>query len=166
MKNAASEYMRPFELPAQRFSEPILRICRVPPRCSARQPRAHPPELNVEEKPTDAPMPDDAPTEPVPALGDATPHDEPKLREYQVDDTYNFHEEIDAEIGDRLEVDWEGEELHDGDGDHMMATLVNVLQTAGVAVGDAAEYAVQIVKNRNVSPTTIGQPYTPTFFEA
>ena len=48
----------------------------------------------------------------------------------------------------------------------MMAALVNVLQTACVAVGNAAEYAVQITKNRKVSPITIGKPYNPALFEA
>ena len=46
-----------------------------------------------------------------------------------------------------------------------MATLINVLQTNGVGVGDAAEYAVRIMKNRHVSPITIGQLYNPTMFE-
>ena len=55
----------------------------------------------------DAPMPADAPTEPPPDIGNDTLHDEPKLHEYQADDTYNFHGEIDSELGDRLEVDWE-----------------------------------------------------------
>ena len=96
-------------------------------------------QLNEEEKSTDVPVPNDAPTEPLPDIGNATPHDEPKAHEDQLDDTYNFHEEVDAEISDRLDVDWEGEELHDADGDHVMATLVNVMQTTGVAVGDAVE---------------------------
>ena len=102
-----------------------------------RKPREPPAEPNPEDKPKDVEMPEDAPSEPLPTP--ATPHDEPNIPEDQIDDTYNFHEEIDAEIGDRLDVDWEGEELHDGDGDHVMATLINVLQTTGVAVGDAAE---------------------------
>ena len=110
-------------------------------------------------------MAEDASTEPLPDIGNETPHDEPTVHEYQVDDTFNFHEEVDEELGDQLDVDWDGDQWNNGDGDHVMATLVNVLQTTGVAVGGAAECAVHITKNRTVSPVTIGQPHNPTMFE-
>ena len=45
-----------------------------------------------------------------------------------------------------------------------MSTLINVLQTNGVAVGDAVEYAVRAVKNRSVAPISFGD-YQPTLFE-
>ena len=118
-------------------------------------------DANVDDKPADAPMADGAPTEPLPDIADATPNDEPTVHDYNVEDTFNFHEEINAELGDGLDVDWDNEPLHDGDGDHVMATLVNVLQTTSVAVGDAAEYAVHIMKNRTAFPVTIGKPYNP-----
>lgn len=130
-----------------------------------RKPRDPPIEATVDEKPVDEPMVDDAPTEPLPDIGDTTPHVEPNKNEYQVDDTFNFHEEVDEELGDQLEVDWDGDQLHDGDGDHIMATLMNVLQTNGVSVGDAAEYAVHIMKNSKVSPVALGESYNPTMFE-
>ena len=74
-------------------------------------------------------------------------------------------EEVNQDIDDQLEVDWQGDDLRDGDGEHMMATLANVLQTNGIAVGDAVAYAVNVVKNRSPSLVALGEAYRPTFFE-
>ena len=109
-------------------------------------------------------MPLDVPSEPI-EMQDDTPHDDSNVHEYQVDDTYNFHEEIDEDLTNNLEVDWDEGELRDSDGDHVMATIVNVLQTNGVSIGDAVEYGLRMVKNRLVSPINMGKPYNPTVFE-
>ena len=44
-------------------------------------------DANADDKPADAPMADDAPTEPLPDIADATPHDEPTVHDYNVEDT-------------------------------------------------------------------------------
>ena len=117
-----------------------------------------------EENNADVPMPLDVPSEPI-EMQDDTPHDDSNVHEYQVDDTYNFHEEIDEDLTNNLEVDWDEGELRDSDGDHVMATIVNVLQTNGVSIGDAVEYGLRMVKNRLDSPINMGKPYNPTVFE-
>ena len=66
---------------------------------------------------------------------DTTPHDEPE--QVMVEDTQHFCEEIDKAMGDSFEVDWTGGELHDPDSDHVMTSMIDVLQTLGVSAGDA-----------------------------
>ena len=126
-----------------------------------KDPQVEPPP--PDDKMGDVPMPDDAPTEPL--VDTTTPHAEPNHGDNYVDDTYNFHEEVDQALDDGIEVDWHGDTLYDGDGDHVMSTLVDVLQTNGVSVGDAVEYAMNVVKNRSASPISMGKPYNPALFE-
>ena len=130
-----------------------------------RKPRDPPPDPPPEEKIEDVPMPTDAPSEPIDIQIDTPHNDEPTVHEYQVDDTFNFHEEIDEDLGNNIEVDWDEEELRDSDGDHVMSTMINVLQTNGVSLGDAVEYVVRMMKKRIISPINMGKPYNPTLFE-
>ena len=126
----------------------------------SRDPPVHEPP--ADERIDDIAMPDDAPTEPLVNMDADTPHDEPD-QDLPWDDTHDFYQEVDQDgIGD---VDWSGDRLHDGDGDHMMSTLISVLQTNGVAVGDAVEYAVHVMKNRSATPISTGVNYQPTLFE-
>ena len=110
----------------------------------------------------------DAPQVPLPSMDDVvatdTPNDEPT--NVEVDDTYNFHEEVDADLGADIDVDWDGGDLHDPSNDHMMASLIDVLQSVGVSVGDAVSYAVTVVKDRvPISVVSTEHSYNPTFFE-
>ena len=110
----------------------------------------------------------DAPQVPLPSMDDVvatdTPNDEPT--NVEVDDTYNFHEEVDADLGADIDVDWAGGDLHDPSNDHMMASLVDVLQSVGVPVGDAVSYAVTVVKDRvPISVVSTEHSYNATFFE-
>lgn len=82
------------------------------------------------------------------------------------EDTKNFHAEVNQDAEDPLEVDGQGAELSDPGNDHMMSSLVDVLQTLGVSVGDATAYAVNVVKDRiPISPIHNGAGYSPTFLE-
>ena len=135
-------------------------------RTATKARKSHDPSIELphpEERHGDAPMLEDAPTEPL--INPATSHDETIDDDFQVDDTYNFHEEVNQELDNGLEVEWDGELLHDPDGDHMMSTLINVLQTNGVSIGDAVEYAVHVMKSRPVRPVSMGKTYNPTLFE-
>ena len=123
------------------------------------------PEANpVEAQPTL----DEAPTEPLVEMADiepdVTPRNEPE--QVMVEDTQHFYEEVDKAMGDSLEVDWTGGELHDPDNDHVMSSMIDVLQTVGVSVGDATAYATMVIKDRApISAVQAGQQYDPTFFE-
>ena len=101
---------------------------------------------------------EDAPTE---ILGEGvveTPHDdEPTM----VDDTYRFYEEV----NDDLDVDWQGDEIEDTGNDHLMSSMVDVLQTLGVSASDAVAYSVNVVKNRRPQPVQFGDVYNPTMME-
>ena len=127
-------------------------------------PRRKPPTTDIAEQ---VPNINDAPDEPLIPMDDAddaTPHDEPN--DVEIGDTFNFHEEVDQALGDDLEVDWDGAELHDTSNDHLMSSLVDVLQTSGVPVAEAVAYAVRIVKD--IPPSTSlahVKSYNPTFFE-
>ena len=100
---------------------------------------------------------DDEPNVPPP-----TPVSAPEPRMADVGDTFGFHDVVDS---DDLDVEWTGPDLVDGDGDHMMSSLISVLQTNGVSVGDAVSFAVNVVKSRPPTPTAFGAPYNPTLFE-
>ena len=111
---------------------------------------------------------DEAPTEPLVEMADiepdVTPRNEPE--QVMVEDTQHFYEEVDKAMGDSLEVDWTGGELHDPDNDHVMSSMIDVLQTVGVSVGDATAYATMVIKDRApISAVQAGQQYDPTFFE-
>ena len=102
---------------------------------------------------------DDAPTT---LMGDdvvdTTPHvNEPTM----IDDTSQFFEDV----NDALDVDWQGEELEDPEGDHLMSSMVDVLQTLGISASDAVAYSVDMVKNRPLRPVQYGHPYNPTMME-
>ena len=61
---------------------------------------------------------------------------------------------------------WTGGELHDPDNDHVMSSMIDVLQTVGVSVGDATAYATMVIKDRApISAVQAGQQYDPTFFD-
>ena len=81
------------------------------------------------------------------------------------DDTHNFHETVDADIEDVLDVDWTGPDLADDDHTMSMSSLVDVLQTLGVTAVDAVAYSVSVVKDRPLLKTQVGTSYNPTFFE-
>lgn len=74
--------------------------------------------------------------------------------------------QVDQDVEDPLDVDWQDAELVDPDNDQMMSSLVDVLQTLGVSVGDATAYALNVVKDRiPISAIHNGASYNPTFFE-
>ena len=79
----------------------------------------------------------------------------------ELDDTTHFHDEA----NDDLDVEWKGEDLHDAADEHMVTPLIDVLQTLGVNVVDSVACGVNVIKHRQVLPTTFGQDYNPTFFE-
>ena len=126
-------------------------------RTTTRNRRGRPTEEPVD----DQPIPEEPPTESLVPMDDNTPNEyEPIV---VVEDTSNFHEEVDEDQD--LEVEWEGDALHDGDGDHIMSLLVNVLQTNGVSASDAVGFAVNVIKDRIIMPVTATSAYNPTFFE-
>ena len=87
-----------------------------------------------------------------------TPHeDEPTM----FDDTSRF----DWEVNDVLDVDWQGDDLEDAEGDRLMASMVEVLQTRGVSASDAVAYSVKAVKNRRPQSIKFGTVYNPTRME-
>lgn len=116
-----------------------------------REPELPQPDNEMDDKP-DA---NDAPTEPL------VDTDVEPLRTSDMEDTYDFYQEVDR----AQEVDWQGEDLMEYDGDHLMTPLVDVLQTLGVSAADATMYAVQVIKNQPKRPTQFGSEYQPTFFE-
>ena len=70
-----------------------------------RKSRDPPEDPPPEEKLEDVPMPADAPSDPI-DIQIETPHDdEPTVHEYQVDDTFDVHEEVDEDLGNDIEVD-------------------------------------------------------------
>ena len=95
---------------------------------------------------------DDAPMEPIDDT--AQTQDAPVINESDdMLDTTNFYEEVNAETGhadNDIEVEYEGEDLHDGAEDHVMTALMDVLQTLGVSAADSANYGASMVKNRPV----------------
>ena len=115
----------------------------------------------MDDRIDDHPVLEEAPTQPLEPMDDNTPNEhEPNI---VIEDTSNFHEEVDADQD--LEVEWEGDGLHDGDGDHIMSMLVNVLQTNGVSATEAVAFAVNVIKDRTIMPVTASNGYNPTFFE-
>ena len=115
----------------------------------------------MDDRIDDHPVLEEAPTQPLEPMDDNTPNEhEPDI---VIEDTSNFHEEVDADQD--LEVEWEGDGLHDGDGDHIMSMLVNVLQTNGVSATEAVAFAVNVIKDRTIMPVTASNGYNPTFFE-
>ena len=54
----------------------------------------------------------------------STPNDEPNNG--HLEDTYNFHEEVDQARNDDIEVDWNGADLNDPDDDHLMVSMVDI----------------------------------------
>ena len=133
-------------------------------RTQTRSKKIKDPDPPIVNEPMDAQANlDDAPNEPLSGMNDVhndptSYDDEPKMN--SVDDTHDFYKEVD----DALEVDWNGPEVEENDGDHVMASLVDVLQTIGVSAADAVAYSVRAVKNRQ-SITGFGTPYNPTVFE-
>ena len=80
-------------------------------------------------------------------------------------DTSNFHDEVNADMGGDLEIDYDGDEVEDPN-DHVMSPIMDVLQTLGVSAADSANYCVKVIKDRlPVQQTSFGEPYNPTFFE-
>ena len=122
-------------------------------------------------EPAVVPMAEDAPAEPLTPMADEIPDVEPNIppptptsepRMADVGDTTDFHDVVND---DDLVMEWTGPDLVDGDGDHMMSSLISVLQTNGVSVGDAVNFAVNVIKSRPPTPVSFGAPYNPTFFE-
>ena len=108
------------------------------------------------------PSTEDPPTEPLVDMEDTVDNATPTMNEpNQVDDTYDFYREVD----DALDVDWNGPELEDPDGEVMMTSIVDALQTAGVSAVDAVTYGVQAVKDRFIKSGTCESKYNPTVFE-
>ena len=77
-------------------------------------------------------------------------------------DTSNFHEEVNDDIG---RVDYEGPDLHDHMEDHIMSTMMDVLQTCGVSAADSANYCAKVIKDKPMKASQFGDHYKPTFFE-
>ena len=117
----------------------------------------------------DKPKAEEAPQEPLATMEDVIPDSTPKNDEpnsVNLDDTYNFHEEVDEALDDAIDVDWQGDDLVDYDDDNRMVSMVDILQTLGVSVGDAVAYAVKATKDKvPVYGVVTGQSYNPTFIE-
>ena len=62
-------------------------------------------------------------------------------------DTSNFHEEVNDDIG---RVEYEGPDLHDPDQDHIMSTMMDVLQTCGVSASDSANYCAHVFNDKTI----------------
>jgi len=77
-------------------------------------------------------------------------------------DTSNFYEEVNDDIG---RVEYEGPDLHDPDQDHIMSTMMDVLQTCGVSASDSANYCAKVIKDKPVKASQYGDHYKPTFFD-
>jgi hypothetical protein len=77
-------------------------------------------------------------------------------------DTSNFYEEVNDDIG---RVDYEGPDLHDNMEDHIMSTMMDVLQTCGVSAADSANYCARVIKDKPMKASQFGDHYKPTFFE-
>ena len=54
----------------------------------------------------------------------STPNGEPN--NCHLEDTYNFHEEVDQALNDDIEVDWHGADLHDPNDDNLMVSMVDI----------------------------------------
>ena len=104
---------------------------RNPPR---RKKSDEPPVTEVAEQ---VPNITDAPNQLLTPMDDVvagdTIHDEPTG--VGIDDVYNVYEKVDRAVGDDLDVDWDEEKLQDSSNDHMMSSLVCVLQMSGVCGG-------------------------------
>ena len=73
-------------------------------------------------------------------------NDEPNT--CHLENTYNFHEEVDQALNYDIEVDWHGADLNDPNDDQPMVSMSIILQTLGVSIGDAVAYAVKATKDR------------------
>ena len=122
------------------------------------------------EAPVDA---SDAPMEPLeveeahidPPMVDPMMADEEPLRDNL--DTFNFHEEVDEVLnGDNndLDVDYDIE-VEDNSADHVMNSMVDVLQTLGVDAAEATKFSVNLIKDMPVKSMKFGEDYRPTLFE-
>ena len=85
--------------------------------------------------------------------------------DHEIPDTTNFFEEVDADLENALDVDWDGEDLVDGNDDHVMSPMMDVLQCLGVSAANSANYCAQVIKNSPKGPTQFGPKYNPTFVE-
>ena len=77
-------------------------------------------------------------------------------------DTPNFYEEVNEDIG---RVEYEGPDLHDSDQDHIMSTMMDLLQTCGVSASDSANDFAKVIKDKPVKASQYGDHYKPIFFE-
>ena len=71
-------------------------------------------------------------------------------------DTFNFHQEVDEELGNGY-VDYEGDDIIDDSAGHIMSPLMDVLQTLGVDAVDATNFCVNVIKNQPVRPMSFGK---------
>ena len=58
-----------------------------------------------------------------------------------------------------------GPGLHDNMEDHIMSTMMDVLQTCGVSAADSANYCARVIKDKPMKASQSGDHYKPTLFE-
>ena len=75
-----------------------------------------------------------------------------------VPDSTNFFEEVNADQGNSLEVDWNHEDMTDNGDDHVASPMMDVLQCLGVSAADSANYCAHVMKDSPKRPTQ----YDPT----
>ena len=74
--------------------------------------------------------------------------------DYDVHDTYDFHDEVDDAMDGEPDVVLDAEDVVDHSEDHMMTPIMDVLQTLGVSAADSANWAVNMTKSK--SPSSVG----------
>ena len=79
-----------------------------------------------------------------------------------MEDIPNCYEEDHDDIG---RVEYEGPDLNDPENDHIMSSMMDVLQTCGVSAADSANYCAQVIKDKPSRSSQYGDLYKPTFFE-
>ena len=78
------------------------------------------------------------------------------------EDTSNFYEEVNDDIG---RVEYEGPDLNDPENDHIMSSMMDVLQTCGLSAADSANYCAHVIKDKPSRSSQDGDMYNPSFFE-
>ena len=82
-------------------------------------------------------------------------------------DTTIVHEEVDEamDVDDGgLDIEYDAE-VDDNSADHVMSSMMYVLQTLGVDAADTPNFSVNLIKDVPIKSTTFGDTYCPTFFE-
>ena len=76
-------------------------------------------------------------------------------------DTYNFYEKVNEDIG---RVKYGDPNLNDPDDDHITKSMMDGLQRCDVSPADSANDCAQVIKDKTSGISQDGDLYKPTFF--